>query len=97
MIPAEARRRPAEIAIPGIVTEREYDLICIGSPTWWLSTDVPVRSFLESAGYHLEAARTFAAGLADRLVPAAPNPDSAAAGRGRGGRAGRKATSAGRN
>jgi hypothetical protein len=156
MIPAEARRRPAEIAIPGIVTEREYDLVCIGSPTWWLSTDVPVRSFLESAtatrvlngkpfaaavccrrywkhnlktvrrlgkerggvfaggihfryqggqlrsllsllsylgsgeyrkrylgvpipptnlqGYHLQAARKFADGLADRLLPAATEP-----------------------
>ena len=31
-----------------IVTERDYDLVCIGSPTWWLSTDVPIRSFLES-------------------------------------------------
>jgi hypothetical protein len=48
MIPAESRRRPAQIVIPDIVAEREYDLVCIGSPTWWLSTDVPVRSFLES-------------------------------------------------
>ena len=49
MIPAESpRRRPAKIAIPGVVTERDYDLVCIGSPTWWLSTDVPVRSFLQS-------------------------------------------------
>ena len=48
MIPAESRRRPAEIVIPDVVTEREYDLVCIGSPTWWLSTDVPIRSFLES-------------------------------------------------
>jgi hypothetical protein len=49
MIPAESpRRRPAKIEIPDVVTEREYDLVCIGSPTWWLSTDVPVRSFLES-------------------------------------------------
>jgi menaquinone-dependent protoporphyrinogen IX oxidase len=48
MIPAELRRRPAEIGIPDVVTEREYDLVCIGSPTWWLSTDVPIRSFLES-------------------------------------------------
>jgi len=30
------------------VTEREYDLVCIGSPTWWLSTNVPIRSFLQS-------------------------------------------------
>ncbi len=49
MIPAESpRRRPAKIAIPDAVTERDYDLVVIGSPTWWLSTDVPVRSFLQS-------------------------------------------------
>jgi hypothetical protein len=43
MIPSESpRRRPAEIVIPDVVTERDYDLVCIGSPTWWLSTDVPV-------------------------------------------------------
>jgi menaquinone-dependent protoporphyrinogen IX oxidase len=48
MIPAELRRRPAKIGVPAVVTERDYDLVCIGSPTWWLNTDVPVRSFLES-------------------------------------------------
>jgi hypothetical protein len=48
MIPAELRRRPGQIGIPDIVTEREYDLVCFGSPTWWLSTNVPIRSFLES-------------------------------------------------
>jgi len=47
-IPAELRRRPAKIGIPDVVTEPDYDLVCIGSPTWWLSTDVPIRSFLES-------------------------------------------------
>lgn len=48
MIPAEARRRPARIGIPDAVTAREYDLVIVGSPTWWLSTNVPIRSFLES-------------------------------------------------
>jgi menaquinone-dependent protoporphyrinogen IX oxidase len=48
MIPAQLRRRPAKIRVPGVVTGREYDLVCIGAPTWWLSTDVPIRSFLES-------------------------------------------------
>jgi hypothetical protein len=49
MIPAESpRRRPAKIVIPDVVTERGYDLVCIGAPTWWLSTDVPIRSFLQS-------------------------------------------------
>jgi menaquinone-dependent protoporphyrinogen IX oxidase len=49
MIPAEAPgRRPAEIVVPDVVTARSYDLVCIGAPTWWLSTDVPIRSFLQS-------------------------------------------------
>jgi hypothetical protein len=48
MIPAELRRRTGKIGIPDVVGEREYDLVCIGSPTWWLSTSVPIRSFLES-------------------------------------------------
>jgi menaquinone-dependent protoporphyrinogen IX oxidase len=48
MIPAEVRRRPGKIRIPEAVTERAYDLLVIGSPTWWLSTNVPIRSFLES-------------------------------------------------
>jgi len=53
MIPAELPgRAPAQIRIPEAVTEREYDLVCIGSPTWWLSTDVPIRSFLQSDAAH---------------------------------------------
>lgn len=48
MIPAELRRRPEKTRIPDVVTEREYDLVVVGSPTWWLSTNVPIRSFLES-------------------------------------------------
>jgi hypothetical protein len=55
MIPPELRRATGEIRIPDVVTEREYDLVCIGSPTWWLSTSVPIRSFLESE----TAARVF--------------------------------------
>jgi multimeric flavodoxin WrbA len=48
MIPAEARRKTGEIRIPDVVTEKAYDLVWIGSPTWWLSTNMPIRSFLES-------------------------------------------------
>jgi hypothetical protein len=48
MIPAELPRKPAKIGIPAVVTDGEYDLVCFGSPTWWLSTNVPIRSFLES-------------------------------------------------
>jgi len=67
MIPAELRHRPAQIRIPDTVTEREYDLVCIGSPTWWLSTDVPVRSFLESdAASKVLKGRPFAAAVCCR-------------------------------
>src|SRR6266545_7341084 len=67
MIPAELRRRPAKIHIPDIVTERDYDLVCIGSPTWWLSTNVPIRSFLESeAAGNLLAGTRFAAAVTCR-------------------------------
>src|SRR5271167_4012955 len=48
MIPAELGHKRAKIGIPDVVTERRYDFVVIGAPTWWLSTDVPIREFLES-------------------------------------------------
>jgi hypothetical protein len=56
MIPAELFRKPGDIGIPDVVTEGHYDLVVIGSPTWWLSTNVPIKAFLESdaAGKVLE-------------------------------------------
>src|SRR5271154_5015855 len=48
MIPAEIFRKTGEISIPDEARGGNYDLVCIGSPTWWLSTDLPVRSYLES-------------------------------------------------
>jgi hypothetical protein len=48
MIPTELRDRPVQIGIPDAVTERPYDLVMIGAPTWWLSTDAPMRTFMES-------------------------------------------------
>ena len=48
MIPAELGHKRAKIGIPDVVTERQYDFVVIGAPTWWLSTDVPMREFLES-------------------------------------------------
>lgn len=55
MIPAELRRATGEISIPEKARSGEYDLVVIGSPTWWLSTSVPIRSYLESdaAGFVL--------------------------------------------
>jgi menaquinone-dependent protoporphyrinogen IX oxidase len=59
MLPVELRRGTGAINIPDVVTEREYDLVCIGAPTWWLSTNVPIRSFLmsETAGRALNGIR----------------------------------------
>jgi menaquinone-dependent protoporphyrinogen IX oxidase len=48
MIPAELSRKPEKIGVPDAVTAKRYDLVVFGSPTWWLSTNVPIRSFLES-------------------------------------------------
>jgi menaquinone-dependent protoporphyrinogen IX oxidase len=48
MLPAQLRGATGEISIPEEAREPEYDLICIGSPTWWLKTSVPIRSFLKS-------------------------------------------------
>lgn len=50
MIPAELQRDRASgvIRIPPVVTEREYDFVFIASHTWWLSTNVPIRAFMES-------------------------------------------------
>jgi hypothetical protein len=48
MIPAEIFRKTGEISIPEEAKKGDYDLVCIGAPTWWLSTDLPMRSYLES-------------------------------------------------
>jgi hypothetical protein len=67
MILPVARDVTGEIRVPDVVGEGEYDLVCIGSPTWWLSTNVPVRSFLESdAAAPLLNGRRFTAFVACR-------------------------------
>src|SRR5277367_508374 len=68
MIPPALRRTTGTIRISNAATEREYDLVCIGSPTWWLSTNVPIRSFLESkiAGQVLKGKRFAVAVLCRR-------------------------------
>lgn len=59
MMPAQLRGATGEIRIPDEARDGEYDLICIGSPTWWLKTSVPIRSFLHSdtAGRLLDGKR----------------------------------------
>ena len=48
MLPAQVRRATGAIRIPDGARERGYDLVCVGSPTWWLTTSMPIRSFLKS-------------------------------------------------
>ena len=48
MLPAQLRRATGEIQIPEAATSGDYDLVVVGSPTWWLTMSMPMRSFLES-------------------------------------------------
>ena len=67
MLPMEIRRGKGEIGIPDEVSAGGYDLVCVGSPTWWFSPSVPIRSFLESdAGRRMLNGRRFAAFLVCR-------------------------------
>jgi menaquinone-dependent protoporphyrinogen IX oxidase len=59
MLPAQLRRATGQIRVPDEAREGEYDLVCIGSPTWWLTTCMPIRSFMKSdaAGRLLDGKR----------------------------------------
>ncbi len=48
MLPAQLRRATGEIRIPPEAEGGDYDLVVIGSPTWWLTTCMPIRSYLKS-------------------------------------------------
>lgn len=48
VLPAQTRRATGEVRTPDEVRNGRYDLICIGSPTWWRTTSMPMRSFLVS-------------------------------------------------
>ncbi len=48
MIPAQLRGAIGEIKVPDEARAGDYDLVCIGSPTWWLKTSIPIRSYLKS-------------------------------------------------
>jgi hypothetical protein len=62
MLLPQIRHATGQIRVPDTVREDDYDLICIGSPTWWLNPCMPIRSLMESdlAGAVL-AAKRFAA------------------------------------
>lgn len=62
VLAAQTRRATGEIRTPDEVRNGDYDLICIGSPTWWRTTNMPMRSFLRSdEGRKLLAGKPFAA------------------------------------
>mgnify|MGYP001823761348 CR=1 FL=1 len=50
LLPAQLRGKTGRIRVPDEVLKRDYDLICIGSPTWWFFPAMPIVSFLESEG-----------------------------------------------
>src|SRR3954447_8066812 len=62
LLPAQLRRATGEIDVPAEAKAGDYDLVCIGSPTWWLTTNMPIRSFMKSdAASALLAGSRFAA------------------------------------
>jgi len=48
MLPAQLRGATGEIEIPEEARDGDYDLVVIGSPTWFFRQSVPIRSYLES-------------------------------------------------
>jgi menaquinone-dependent protoporphyrinogen IX oxidase len=49
VLPAQVRRATGQIRIPEAAREGDYDLVCLGSPTWFFHTNMPLRSYLKSA------------------------------------------------
>ncbi|CAM3731824.1 flavodoxin family protein [Tsukamurella strandjordii] len=67
LLPAQVRGSVGDIALPPEVFDGDYDLICIGSPTWWGRASLPVRSFLASPqGREVLSGRRFAVFIACR-------------------------------
>jgi flavodoxin len=48
MLPAQLRGATGDIEIPAEAREGDYDLICVGSPTWFFRPSIPIRSFMKS-------------------------------------------------
>jgi menaquinone-dependent protoporphyrinogen IX oxidase len=61
MIPAQLRGATGEIRIPDEARDGDYDLVVIGSPTWWPKTSMPVRSYLKSDAARILNGKRFAA------------------------------------
>jgi hypothetical protein len=50
MLPGQFRRKTGEIQIPDEAQSGEYDLVVLGGPTWWLTANMPMRSYLKTDG-----------------------------------------------
>ncbi|HEU0191749.1 MAG TPA: flavodoxin family protein [Mycobacterium sp.] len=48
VLKAQQRGETGQIHTPDAVRDGRYDLVCIGSPTWWKTVSMPLRSFLKS-------------------------------------------------
>ena len=48
ILTGQLRHQTGEIRIPAEAQAGEYDLVLIASPTWWIQTSMPIRSYLES-------------------------------------------------
>jgi menaquinone-dependent protoporphyrinogen IX oxidase len=48
MLTAQLRHQTGEIRVPAEAEEGDYDLVVIASPTWWIQTSMPIRSYLQS-------------------------------------------------
>jgi flavodoxin len=48
MLIPQLRRATGRVRFPEEALSETYDLVCIGSPTWWLTTCMPIRSFMHS-------------------------------------------------
>jgi len=44
----QTRRQTGQIRIPDLAKTGDYDLVCLGSPTWFFTTNMPLRSYLKS-------------------------------------------------
>jgi flavodoxin len=44
----QLRRKTGEIRIPEAAQQGDYDLVCFGSPTWFFTTNMPLRSYMKS-------------------------------------------------
>jgi len=53
----QLRRKTGQILIPDEARAGDYDLVCVGSATWFFTTNMPLRSYLKS-----DEARTVFAG-----------------------------------